>query len=389
MMPAQQRALVLFFSCALGALWLVPCRCASPKYGLIFAFYNNELYTQMDNQNEHFGYETIYGMLQLRNRHQVPNVFSSINGGLTCDAAGGDFSFWNPNGTNASLLWPGSDTWGRALQHFPPLELVMKQFALEESDWLHRSNELYWSGGQGFGDLGARDRYRECARTHPAHFVADTIAWGGDNAYDAGGFVDKFIKPHTHDLRKLMRHKFNIYIRGNTWSQSYKRVLQSGAVVFVPRNNPHDTFYTRIMERCVDCVLEYDVDDICVSVLKHLHGMNLTAMKQRAARTRDFVRTEFRLDKLYEGMLAELRKHLAREPFPDDAVLEGDVLTLGGGVRLNRTTCASNMAEHENWVGAMHTRPQSLGKHSWQLREWYDAQSCNLRDTRYLSYVAI
>jgi hypothetical protein len=168
-------------------------------------------------QNVHNGYETIYGLLQLATNLQVPDVFASIDGGLSSDSGGGDFSAWRTPGTNASLLWPDSDTFGRALLHFPPLQLIMNQFSAEEGPWEDRAPVVYWSGDRGFNDGGsARDRYRECARIHPASFVADIVQWSGFQELDG-----RLLKPHVLDLRKLMRSRYNIYIRGNTWSQSY------------------------------------------------------------------------------------------------------------------------------------------------------------------------
>ena len=357
---------------------------AVAKTGLVFAFYHGRLYTRMDFQNEHNGFETIYGLIQLENKYgaQIPDLYSEINGGLTSDGAGGDFSFWRQPGTNGSLLWPDSDTFGRLDLHIAPLHFIMKQFEAEPMDFKHRADIVFWSGNQGGGDEHARDHFRECADKQPHLFHADTIHW--DASWSVGEHI---LKPHVWDLRKLMRNKFNMYIRGNTWSQSFKRVAQSGGVVFIPEPNPHESFYSRIASKCVDCYLTYDVNNMCHSIIGTLENTSKSEMHMLAEKFQEFTHREFSNSRMLEYMLEGLLEHVSKERFPGAQAGPGATEITVDGVVLTRTDCAMNKREHVLYHNNRHDQ-QDSGGHKWQLNEWFDDQ-CNFRETNYLSYVAI
>ena len=355
---------------------------AEAKSGLVFAFYDGQLYTKLDVQNEHNGFETIYGLVQLENAYgkSLPNVYADIGGGLVSDGFGGDFSFWRPPGQKL-LLWPDSDTYGRLDLHIAPLHFIMKQFEAEQMDFRHRAHLVFWSGNSGGGDEHARDHMRECGEKHPHLFHADTIQW--DNTWSAGEHI---LKPHAWDLRKLMRNKFNMYIRGNTWSQSFKRVAQSGGVLFVPDPNPHESFWSLLVSKCAGCYLTYDVNDMCPSVMRAIENATESELLSMAQRLWDFTRREFAGPRVLEHLLGWLNEHLKVEPFPNITRGQNDITTADGTV-LVRTTCEMNKREHLLYHNNRHDQQETVG-HKWQLSEWFD-DSCNFRENNYLSYVAI
>lgn len=77
----------------------------------IFAFLNNELYVSIQAQTWDRGYQTIWGLYQLKlflneNRLSVGNVIARIDNIRNDKHDGNEFAFWRPNGNHDYILWP-------------------------------------------------------------------------------------------------------------------------------------------------------------------------------------------------------------------------------------------------------------------------------------------
>ena len=117
-----------------------------------FAFYNNELYINRRNiKLFDRAYQTIYGLLQLRQYSQssqqlLPNVCVRVNGVVTDGDGAGELGFWRKKGTNSSDLFPEHDYWGWAETWSTPFPLYLKVMKDNMIPWGKRVNAVYWTG---------------------------------------------------------------------------------------------------------------------------------------------------------------------------------------------------------------------------------------------------
>ena len=358
--------------------------------GLRFAFFNGKLYGTIQSQNEHFGDTMMIGLLQLEHYHNregwaLPDVYGDIDGGLTCDGEGGDFSHWRTPGTNSSILFPDSDYWGYPKSHIPPMPFIMAAFEREMPAWQERAPLAFWTGNGGEQPLAhtwfaPRRDYIACAKSNPSHMVASEVKWGANTGFVHSRTVR--MKDLASDLRKLLRYTHIVYLRGNTWSSAYKRDLVSGGAVFADRHSPHESFFTQIMDGCKDCLLYYDVDNLCSSILDAAADANIH-VQQKAKRLREHVYDHFSPPKMRAGMVGALREQAARTDYSFRT--EGDTVIVSGGkeeIRLKRVSCAEHLTQF------IESCEHGDG---WQVATWYDRTTCDFAvdGGDYLKYSAV
>ena len=167
--------------------------------------------------------------------------------------------------------------------------------------------------------------------------------------------------------------QYHIYLWGNTWSTSLKRLLLTNSVVFLPAVNPHESFVSVLLaEGCKDCFLYYDADNLCTSVMEQLNQTTDTTAQQMAQRMTDFARSALSLSNVLHYM-ANTLKTIASSgtaPFPNNTVVtpiaaagaddSPEELQIDGRV-LRRVTCASLKASHKKMTHEHGT--------SWQVRQ--------------------
>lgn len=352
--------------------------------GLNFAFHKGRLFTSIENQNGFAGDMMVIAMLQLEHfhGHEVPDVYGSVEGGLTNDFAHGDFSHWREPGTTESILLPDYDYWGDVSLHIPPLPLMMRVFDAEMPAWSERAQQVFWTGNGMNGGHGRQVRadYIECAKAHPREAVVSTVAWGRNTGFVHSQHVR--LKDAQSDLRKLQRFTHLPYFCGTTWSMSYKRILVAGGAVFADADNQHETFFTQLMEGCTDCLLYYNASDVCASLLAQARADS--DAEARAKRLHSHVSAQFRPESVRRGMVQALREHAARVNHTFDLEEGGEALRIGTRpIRtLRRTVCLGHLKQ---LLDKVHPADK------WQLMEWYDMRTCDFAQagTDYLRFVAV
>jgi Glycosyl transferase family 90 len=355
-----------------------------------FAFRNQSLYTNIIDAGGDRAQRVILSLLTLAaSRTDVPDVLALYANGIIDDdlkdCHPSDLSTWRPPGAKAPLLFSDFDMMGYADNFIPPLQTIMDAYEHEQPSWSDRAEAAFWSGSFSGGG-GLREAYVDCARAHPAHVRADVVEYGWAGPIHGPFGIDT--KPVASDLRKLWRHKYVVYMRGNSWSTSLKRILASGAVVFLPEPMEHESLESLIFRRgCKDCALTYrpEPEHICASLLAGMRNLSDAEAEARAARTRAFVFRELAVEKVWEIMITQLRKVAAAPAFQLDAVAEEWVTTTAhptfGVLNLTRTSCASMLKYF------------SFSAHPWQMEAWFDSE-CRLRrhakdEQTYLDFTAI
>ena len=226
-----------------------------------------------------------------------------------------------------------------------------------------------------------------CAASHPRLVRAELFERGSFpvlSSLQTAGPYDA--KPVSADLRKLLRVRFAVYMYGNTWSSSFKRVLLSGAVVLAPQPDPFSSMEAELMAGCKDCLLYYDAAParMCDSILAAMASLSDQQAKERAERTRAFAYEALATPRVHSFM----RATLALFPAVTRGTVVGNALVLQpaagrallpGGGSLNRSECGPTLAALQD------------GRHGWQLKQWF-ASNCRLNqltEGSYLDYVAI
>lgn len=188
-------------------------------------------------------------------------------------------------------------------------------------------------------------------------------------------------KPVSADIRRLQRYKYLIYLWGRSWSSSIKRLLISGSVVFLPAENPHESFVTSRLAGCSGCFLKYDYNAICASVLEQKIKTNDTVAQQLATRANSFMKTAFSMASVLAYMADTLRALTTSSmgvPFPNGTHTNygsnggADELHIDGKI-LQRVTCMGLKHDHRKLLVN-----QSI---AWQIDEWFD-DLCDFKSGR-------
>ena len=175
------------------------------------------------------------------------------------------------------------------------------------------------------------------------------------------------LKPLVNDNRRLQRHKVLVYLWGGGWSSSLKRILSAGAAVAVP--SARGEVFQEMLEQqifrelCPDCLLTYDVDHVCTSLLAALDAETDESLRERARRTHEVAARELKSSALFSRMTAALALKGRR---PADVQVSSDGSTLStGGLVLQRRNCSELL--------------DSLGGVTWQM--WYNrlTPACDLQ----------
>ena len=241
-----------------------------------------------------------------------------------------------------------------------------------------------------------RIQYEDCVESHDrlkGNYIRFFDAPRGDK--DNNFLPDKGLKPIKGDQRYLLRYKFLIYMWGATWSGSLKHLLASGAVVLLPRHNPHETYTTRKMEACPDCFLYYDPEDVCNSVIQVIESKTDADLEAHASRLHTFVLRELSIDVLLIDMY-KIMEDLPL-PFPSPSLVlhqedsDGNSKLTIGGMVLMKMDCAQIKLSHRKRLKAL-AKAQGLKEGmsaAWQIDEVFD-DNCNIqKDIEYLRYLPL
>ena len=317
------------------------------------------------------------------------------------------FSFWRPSGVgnNVTRLLPDHDVAGWAVAWTPPMSLVARELAAASAPpfgWSSRVPFAMWTGAVS-GDW--RRSFVACAAKAPGMLVADIVSWGqmreqhstpGEPLLSAPGEPPGgrgTLKPLAADLRKLTRYKFLVYLPGNTWSSSLKRMALAGGLLFMPRENPHESLASQLLTHaCGEDILWYDGPDpeaMCASMQPQVEALQAddADAELRAARFAACARnvlSDHRLDAatlltLHEA--AEAQQGAGAPPFPLE-MLDRDAnasFSLARGKLTRIDGCADMKRRWAAQVGETY---------GWQVDAWYD-NDCGVRAGNYLRYTAL
>jgi hypothetical protein len=382
---------------------------------LHFAFYNQSLFANLQRQWGDRGLHTLINLHSLTgSHHAIPDChgqFAQIRNDLPWGHTfkdgkkvdendfGSDFAFWRTPGENKTVLWPDFDYDGWTFAWTPPLSLVADQFSQVMIKWDKRAPHVFFTGKLSGRKGHIRDRFRICSESHPDLFRADITNWGQLRQHEAlhRNLTDQtvtssqqrllpWLKPIAGDLRRYVNYKFLIYLEGNTWSTSLKRLLVAGAVVLLPRPDPHESFTLhRMMEGCPDCFIFYNYTELsngnCSSLIDVLSQHNESHLKgvgeRLSSHMTSFLKDRSKLNRLQLDALSQASR---QNPLPSDRLrLHNGTLEISGR-GLEHITCSRIKTMLREKVGRLL---------DWQVDLWFDEQ-CRVRATApYLSSVAI
>ena len=346
-----------------------------------FAYYNGSLYASLYSQFEDRGDQTLYLMLQITQGSMtpLPNLIASMNNLKTDLRVDGTFNYWRPPGTNHPIF-PDWDWLGWAASFIAPYPAIADEFIKQGPPWEQRSNNLFWTGT----NLSAiRSSYIKCSQDHSERIKVSVVKREALLGTPPLPFLKPKhgIKKAVLDLRKLLGHRFLIYLPGSTWSTSLKRIVAAGATVFKPLRPHYESITDIILKDCHNCFLYYNHDNLCSSLINILNKITDVQAKGYAERLSRFVSVNFNISRVREFALRELIRYAASHPFPKNVIAKDDKLYFPStNLTLDKVTCASIKKSHASHIGPDKT---------WQIDEWFDDE-CDLRSKlSYLSYVPI
>jgi hypothetical protein len=357
-----------------------------------FAFYDNKLYVNLEDQVSDRGYQTVWGLLQLqlyaiREGKALPNILLTLDNIRNDQLEGKQLAFWRREGDPKIDLWPEHDYWGWQSSWQAPYPIYAQAMEKEALavPWDRRRHAVYWSGDVEMNQM--RKAYADCAAENK-RIVFQGVDWQvfqkKPNWRDAEG---KILKPMFLDSRKRAEYKYNIYLYGLQWSSSFKRLLPSGAAIIIPSPNPHETLVTMLLKQhCADCYisLPYINSSSFCSHLKHLmHNSSIEAdssAKKMARRIMSFANKHLNLNATLEYMHQTLHKIASRQATQSNHGLIKDIEKLG----LEEYDCAKIHQKHLNPA----LRPEDNSTR-WQYYLWYDDRCEMVTDSLYLDHTAI
>jgi hypothetical protein len=386
---------------------------------LEFAFHGGKLYAKLDHEAEDRGSATVMGLLGLLSAAPCASAASGGGGDVNASCLGmpdavwgqivgvrGDgyapepgglpggavFSFWRPSHAATTIaLWPEHDVWGWTNAWVAPLDVVSAHLAAASAaapPWRLRAPRVYWTG---VINSRPRERFAACAAAQPERMTADVVSWDTMRQARSLRFSflkdsDVMLKPEAADLRRMANYRYHIYLPGNEWSSSLKRIALAGGLLLLPRGNPHETVASAaLLAACGNDLLWYDHDhadgdELCASINATLHAALAEGEAAAAARAA-------RLHACAAGVLngasmeaaalralhaaAEAQRAAGAPPFPLDAL---------GTAALPLVECAAFKAAYAN--------ARRGGAVGWQVLEWFDDR-CRPRDSGYLNFTAL
>ena len=359
-------------------LWLTSLYACVLGVDLDFAVVGGELFSRINSEFEDRGDHALYTLVQVLAEGGVPDVRASM-GNLQSDALQLEtFSMWRPPNATAPLLWPDHDYSGWAFAWIPPHDVVAHELARHMPTWEHRNRDVFWSGA-GLNNL--RRKFGDCSTQHPESIYADFIKWDNLRSDVNLPFVKtgERTKPMDADLRKLTQHKFLIYLWGNSWSSSLKRLAAAGAVLLLPERDPFESWASLSLRRCRDCFLLYDAENICESVQAAVGKVSDEAAQAMAQRLNAFTMAELSEASARRFIRDQLNELGARQPLTNITVLPGISVTFADGLILPHITCGGIKVAHKKKLG------QGL---EWQVDAWLD-DNCTARPVPYLGLLPL
>lgn len=382
-----------------------------PVPSLTFAIYNNEIYSNSHITDPSLptnlytrGYQVLLGLMQMKQYYShLPNMIATIDGTVLDDYhSNNELGFYNHRHGNQSKrdLWVEHDYfgWGQAMiAPFPMYWKEMKATRLFD-DWIQRENNIFWTGSVSENEL--RGTYMECVKRYPREITGDSLSFHHESiARDR--ILNRYFKRMDMDLRKLARHRYLIYIPGVEWSSSLKRIISAGAIPIIPRNNPHITMISSLLEsKCPDCYLTYNmtsnINDFCFDLARIV---NPKVVRNNAAYSDLHYEPIIELD----SKLLDQRNLMARKliAFVDDELSLSKVISNQYDV-VTKLSKKQNQLNIQNLIHSKNLNEIACDELlfymkfnafevdlNWQYDEWYDS-NCTMRtDNPYLEYVAL
>ena len=275
-------------------------------------------------------------------------------------------SYSRAAGASSPLLVPDHDVWGWTTYWVPPTDAFAAEAAFAPA-WAERRDSVHWSG---VNRTKERALLARCALRTPG-FDVHTFIWDGRMLAAAGAptcmltdldmmrITCRRDKPPVLDDRRLLQHRYLVYLPGIGWSSLMKRLLMSGAVILAPRQPAAESLATLwAAERGL--TVSFDAEDPCTSISRSLAHLNATRAAARAAHFAAAARVHFgraASERYLRLLFRALATRQSGVPPPDA------LLALG----YQELTC--------EWVQRDATR-RLRDIMAWQLGAWYDNVTC-------------
>lgn len=345
---------------------------------LEFAYINNTFYYSL---NKHFygrGFQVLYGLLGILNRHQIPDLIASV-GHLTDDLMWEkhNFGFWNDTGVDYIL--PEFDFWGHPDFRAPPYQYMFEALQVGLPIYTERLNMCFWSGSirqRGY----LRGMYLNCPspKTRLQYHLVKEME------LTAGKLTNISVKSLQFDFRLHRQYQFYIYLFGTSWSSSLKRIASLGGVLLMPDKDPYESFVSLKLKECVNCVMYYSLNatNFCPSVEAAMVNKTVQEFETMAKNLNDFMRRSFSFEQVYKYMAETFTKFSAdQRKNPINYTVTNGELHVGGKV-FKQLTCKQLIAMHKETFDI---------KKGWQLDYWYNPDNCDFDEEKlkYINYVSI
>ena len=353
--------------------------------GFRLAALNGSLYVWREiREYETRATSTLHGLLHLSLSHRVPDLLAAFVT-ATDDVQPGEqndalpvFDFFRVTGKQWPLLWPDWDFFGWPDAYLAPFSALARQMRKEQPEWRHRADVAFWTGSVLTDN---RHLFQECSHAKGSHMHAQGVGWKEVHNHNLSLPFAKeglHMKPHSVDLRKYFTYRYGVFLTGNSWSTSMKRIAASGVALLLPEPNAYEDLTSLAFAGC-GCTYSYNAsrEAMCASLNQTwaLASADEAEAAGKAYRSREFVERELSMEKVMDYMLGTLTMVAGTQQL---GALNASTLA---GAGYEEVTCA--------WLKARYK--ERLSAHIyWQVEAWMDPETCALRaEIDYLAYSAV
>ena len=364
-----------------------------PDANFVFAIFDGGLYVKpmKHSSMETRGSFARLSLYILTKKYNIPNCFAGLVGVHTDTpphkgSSNALFSFSRLSGSKyPPLLFPDYDFFGFPDVWIPPYDLVVSDYARTDIPWEKKKNIAYWSGSPtGTSRIAAI----KCSESFRSTVQFDVVAWrNGSKSTDQERSVltaalEKYstiitnppekraYKPKVFDLRKMQEFKYNVYLQGNGWSSSLKRLVASGSALIMPTPNMWEDLVSRLLikNNLVIPVQHNEWDDLCL----HINNLiNDTDSTKHIGSGND----------AHAYALTQSLKNIAREELNMHNILEYIYTALSG---LAKKQDVSKMSEATLMANGYYKYKckdimvdiLTKGGLNWQSELWYNSKNC-------------
>lgn len=351
---------------------------ATAEGDMTFAFKNGKLYAKIDHQFETRALSVLLYLLDMDGA-AVPDMVGHVHTlwqDSPAPSTPNSFGCYRTVG-GAQMLLPDWDLYGWPETWVAPWPHTMQAMSEALIPWERRVRAAFWTGAH-TSDI--RKVYSSCQ--NPT-IVADVIEWHHLRREASLPFITGVnkLKPISGDLRRHTNYKFVVYLHGNAFSSSLKRVASAGAVLLLPDDvNSFETIISKMITAdCPTCFLTYDHNDVCGSIIKAMNSITDAEAKSMADRLHTFIKESVTVQKLMDKTIEEMRRN-AENAKPVVMWANETEANFDDGLKLPRILCANIQKYFKDSVSA---------HQFWQIDAWFDT-NCKMKPTAdYLAYTAI